>query len=453
MEASIIKQREYFKTGETFDLTFRINMLIKLRSILKKNENRLLAALKLDLGKPKFEGYTCEFILLYNEIDFAIKNIRNWAKPKHVKTPLFHFKSKSMIYSQPLGVCLIISPSNYPVQLTVSPLIGAIAAGNCISLKLSEYSENTSEVLADIINRTFDSRHIKVFLGDEKVSKELLLYKFDHIFFTGSTHIGKQVMRAAADNLTPITLELGGKCPCIIDKTADIDKSAQRIIWGKLLNAGQTCVAPDYVLVDATIKGVFVQAVIKYIKQFYGDNMLINEEYGFIVNDKNYNRLKALLNEGNIIFGGRYDDNKRKIEPTLIDSVSFQSNIMQDEIFGPILPIIEYDFIDNVIDTMSSLESPLALYLFSKDKAVKKQIIQKMRFGGGCINDTIIHLSNHNMGFGGVGNSGIGSYHGKASFETFSHKKSMLTKSFMFDIQFRYPPYKNKFNILKKFLK
>ncbi len=453
MEETLLKQRQYFNSGKTLDINFRIAMLKRLKEALKEWEPKLLEALRVDLGKSEFEGYESELGILYEEINHTIKHIKSWSKPKKVSTPLMHFPSKSKIISEPLGVCLIMSPWNYPLQLTIAPLIGSIAGGNCSVVKPSRYSKYTSLAIGDMLNAYFDQEYISVFQGGTAINTQLLEKKYDHIFFTGSPYVGKIVMTAAANHLTPVTLELGGKSPCIVDDTANIDIAARRIAWGKCLNSGQTCVAPDYLLVHSKVKDELITAIKKYINKFYGDDVFSNADFGKIINEKHFNRLKGLLNDGTILFGGKFNDELQKIEPTLIGDVTPQSPIMQEEVFGPLFPVMEFNTIKEVEDIIKSIDKPLALYLFTQNNQMKQHILSRISFGGGCINDTVIHLTNSEMGFGGIGASGMGSYHGKKSFETFSHQKSVLEKSPSIDIQFRYPPYENKMSLLKKLMK
>lgn len=449
----INEQRAYFAKGETLDLAFRINALKRLKECIKKHEEEICEALKKDLNKAPFEAYATEVGFVYTELNEMIKKLPKWSRVKKVKTPVTQFKSSSYIVSEPYGVVLVMSPWNYPFQLSIAPLIGAIAGGNCTIVKPSAYSAHTSAIIAKMIGECFESEYIAVIEGGREVNSELINEKFDYIFFTGSIEVGKIVMAAASKHLTPITLELGGKSPCIVDRNADIDVSARRIIWGKTINSGQTCVAPDYCFAHKDIKDSLISAMVKYIEEFYGKAPCKNPEYPRIVNQKHYNRLKNLLGSGKVVAGGDFNDESMQISPTLLDNVSHDSPVMQEEIFGPILPIIEYDDIEQVIGYINSQPKPLALYLFTNNKEVENQIIKRVSFGGGCINDTLVHLATSEMPFGGVGESGMGGYHGKWSFDTFTHKKSILKKSFLVDIELRYPPYGNKLNTLKKIMK
>ncbi|MCB5560439.1 aldehyde dehydrogenase [Anaerosalibacter bizertensis] len=445
------KQKEFFKSGKTKDIKFRIENLNKLKKSIEKNEQCIMEALKKDLGKSNFESYSTELGIVLSEISFITKHLKKWAKPKKVKTPITNFKSSSYIYPEPYGNTLILSPWNYPFQLSIVPLIGSIAAGNTVILKPSSTSYYTSKIIEEIINENFDTGYIHVITGER--GKKLLDENFDYIFYTGSVPVGKIVMEKASKYLTPVTLELGGKSPCIVDGKANLNLSAKRIVWGKFLNSGQTCVAPDYMFIHKNVKNEMINNIIYYIKTFYGENPLYSEEYTKIINEKQFNRLIKLLDNNKIIYGGDYDKDSLYISPTLMNNVNWDDPIMGEEIFGPILPILEYEELNEVIDIVNSHPKPLALYFFSNDKENAEKIINGISFGGGCINDTIMHLSSPYLPFGGVGTSGMGSYHGKKSFDTFTHYKSILEKSNIIDPNFRYPPYGNKLNIVKKFLK
>lgn len=445
------QQRNFFSTDKTKDIEFRLIQLKKLKQAVLDHKDEIIAAVQTDLNKPIFESYLTE-IGVVKEIDYAIKNLKKWSKPKKVATPLDQLPGTAFIYPEPLGVVLIIAPWNYPFQLTISPLVGAIAAGNCAIVKPSEISQNTSQIIAKILQKTFNSEYIAVVEGGVETSKELLQQKFDHIFFTGGTAIGKIVMEAAAKNLTPVTLELGGKSPCIIDSEINIEYTARRIAWGKFINAGQTCIAPDYLLVNQKIKQPLLDSIKNCIQEFYGDDPEKSPDFGRIINQKQFNRLVKLLNTGDIIAGGKTNPDSCYIAPTLIDNVSLDAPIMQEEIFGPILPVIEYNHLEEAISIVNNQPKPLALYFFSKNQEYQQQVLQKTSSGGVCINDTIMHIGVTELPFGGVGNSGIGSYHGKASFDTFSHQKSVLKKSFLVDIKVRYAPYLGKLDLIKKMM-
>ncbi|MBD2356908.1 aldehyde dehydrogenase [Tolypothrix sp. FACHB-123] len=447
----IHKQREFFQTGKTKDVAFRIEKLKILKQAVIENEQAIIQALKADLNKPEFEAYATE-ILVYKEIDYAIKHIKTWTKPQKAAVPLEFLQYSAKIYPDPLGVVLIIGPWNYPFNLMIGPLVGAIAAGNCTILKPSELAPHTSSLLAGIIAKYFDPAYIALVEGGVETSQNLLAEKFDYIFFTGGTNVGRIVMEAAAKHLTPVTLELGGKSPCIVDTEINLEHTVKRIIWGKFVNAGQTCIAPDYILVDKKIKINLVEGLKKTIKEFYGDNPETSPDYARIISTKHFDRLVNLLKNGEVIIGGKTNLAERYIAPTLLENVSLDNAIMQEEIFGPILPIIEYDDIQEAIALINSRPKPLALYLFSQNKNLQQRILQETTSGGVCLNDTIMQYGVPSLPFGGVGDSGIGSYHGKAGFDTFSHRKSVLQNSFLFDLNWRYAPYQGKLAFLKRFL-
>ncbi|NFK77233.1 aldehyde dehydrogenase [Clostridium botulinum] len=447
------KQKSFFEKGYTKDINFRIEALKKLKHNIKINENNIFKALKIDLNKSEFETFITEIGIVYDEINGAIKNIKKWSKPKKVKTPITNFLASSYIYNEPYGVALIMSPWNYPFQLIMAPLVGAISAGNCVLLKPSELAIETEKIIVKIIKDTFSDEYIGVITGGIEESTALLKEKFDYIFYTGGINVGKIVMRAAAEHLTPITLELGGKSPCIVDKDANIDLAARRIAWGKFLNAGQTCVAPDYLVVHRNIKEKLISSIENYIVEFFGENTFESEDYPRIINERHFKRLEGYLKEGKIVSGGNTDINNLYIEPTIIEGINFENRIMEEEIFGPIFPVIEFENIDKVIDIVKNNPKPLALYYFSENKEKQEFIIKNISFGGGCINDTIMHLSTSTLPFGGVGSSGIGGYHGRASFDTFSHKKSILKKSDLIDVKIRYAPFKGKINLAKRLFK
>ena len=447
----ISQQREYFSSGKTKDINFRIAQLKKLKQAIVQNFEVIAQALKADLNKPQFEAYITELIVT-KEIDYALKHIKSWTKPKKVSIPLEQFPGYGTIYAEPLGVVLVIGAWNYPIQLILSPLVGAIAAGNCVVLKPSENAPHTSKVLANIIHQNFDQSYIALVEGDKEISAQLLEEKWDRIFFTGSTAIGRIVMAAAAKHLTPVTLELGGKSPCIVDTDIDIEVTARRIVWGKFVNAGQTCIAPDYLLVNKAIKQELLIAIAKYIKEFFGDNPESSPDYARIIDDKQFYRLTNLLKSGEIVIGGETNASERYIAPTVIDKVSLEDAVMQTEIFGAILPVIVYDNLTDAIALINQQPKPLAIYIFSKNKNLQQQVCSQTSSGGVCINDTLMRFGVSSLPFGGVGNSGMGSYHGKASFDTFSHYKSILNKFFRLDFNLRYPPYQGKLALLKKIL-
>lgn len=455
IERVLGKQREFFNTGKTLDVDFRVKMLQRLKESLQKRETEILKALWLDLRKSEFEAYATELGIVLEELSLTIKKVRGWSKPKRKPSPIMHFPSTSIVYPNPYGIALIMSPWNYPLQLTIAPLIGAIAAGNCAMIKPAKYSKHTTEIIIKIIEETFDEEYISVvepFGGREAIS-EILKHKYDYIFFTGSVKVGKVVMEAASKHLTPITLELGGKSPCIVDKDADIDLAARRIVWGKYLNAGQTCVAPDYLLVHKSVKHKLLESMTNSIKLFYGENPRDSKEFPRIITQEQFDRLVGYLKNGDIVTGGSYDRTEKYIAPTIIDNVTWDFDIMKEEIFGPIIPVIEFNDIEEVITLVNSKARPLALYYFSNNKSSIDKVMTRTISGGGCINDTVIHVAS-NVPFGGVGESGMGGYHGKDSFDTFTHYKSIVKKSTLIDIALRYPPFNSKrMGILKKIMK
>jgi aldehyde dehydrogenase (NAD+) len=451
---SIIKlQREFHATGKTHELAFRIEHLKRLRKTIKIHEQDILDALKMDLNKAPFEAYAAEIGMVYEELRFVMKHLVGWATPKRVRTPITNFISTSTIYQEPYGVVLVMSPWNYPFMLTLDPVIGAIAAGNCVVVKPSNYSPHTSKIIDVILSEVFKEEYVAVIQGGREANKSLLEQKFDYIFFTGSVAVGKTVMEAAAKYLTPVTLELGGKSPCIVDETANIELAARRIVWGKFINAGQTCVAPDYVLVHHSVKDALLKKMQHYIAHFYGINASNNKNFPKIINEKHYNRLLNLMEGENIVCGGNSTKDTNQIAPTILDHITWNSKIMEEEIFGPILPVLEYRSLNEEISHINNRAKPLALYFFTTKKENERKVIRSISYGGGCINDTIMHLASTHMPFGGVGESGMGSYHGKASFDTFTHKKSILKKSNLYDMPLRYPPYKNHLEIIKKIMK
>lgn len=440
----------FFQTGATRDVTFRVDALKKLEKTIKRHEVDILDALKKDLNKSHFEGYETELGIVYGELRDAIKNTNKWSKPHKVKTPFLHLISRSYVYPEPFGNTLIMSPWNYPFQLTIVPLIGAISAGNCCVVKPSEYSYNTATIIEKIIKETFDENFVSVVRGGREANKSLLAERFDYVFFTGSPSVGKFVMESASKYLTPVTLELGGKSPCIVDQTANVDLAAKRIAWGKFLNGGQTCIAPDYLLVHTSVKDALIDKIKGYILDFYGENPQNCEYYPKMINQKHYDRLSALLQDGNLLFGGRKNDTTLQIEPTIIDGVTFESPIMQEEIFGPILPVLTFEKISDAFSVVSSRPKPLACYLFSTDRSAIEYYTKNLSFGGGCINETIMQIANANLPFGGVGNSGMGKYHSKLSFDTFTNFKAVIKKSNLVDVPLRYPPFNDKLKYLKK---
>jgi len=450
---TIYQQRAYFSAGKTQRINFRLEQLTTLKQAVIENESVIIQALAADLHKPELEALTSETIFISREIDHAVKHLKTWTKPQKAAVPRYLLPAAARIQPEPLGVVLIIGAWNYPFQLVFAPLVGAIAAGNCAILKPSEVAPHSSKILAEIIAKYFPPAYITVIEGGVETNQELLQEKFDHIFFTGSTYVGKIVMAAAAKYLTPVTLELGGKNPCIVDAKIHFEYAARRIIWGKFINAGQTCIAPDYLLVNRQIKEMLLTSLKKSLKEFYGDYPATSPDYARIINQKNFERLSKFLQKGEVIIGGETDQEKLYIAPTLLDGVSLEDPIMQEEIFGPILPIIEYTDITEAIAFINSQPKPLALYLFSQDRTLQQRILEETSSGGVCLNDTIIHCSISSLPFGGVGASGIGSYHGKASFDTFSHYKSVLQNPLWLDLKLRYPPYHGKLPLLKRLLR
>lgn len=455
MKAATIveKQKTYFKSGATKSVEFRIHQLSTLKKILTEHEEELVAAVYNDFKKPEFETYATELGILHNEISFALKKLKKWAKPQRVSGAMINFPSANYTLAEPYGCVLIIAPWNYPIQLALLPLIGAIAAGNTVVIKPSEITTHTSVALKQILEQWFKEEYIAVMEGGAEVTQQLLSQHFDYIFFTGSTRVGQIVMEAAAKTLTPITLELGGKSPCIVDETADLKVAARRIAWGKFLNAGQTCVAPDYLLVQSNIKHEFLEHFKAAIQKFYGDDPKQSPDFPRIINQQHFNRLAALLEDGVIYHGGQTDSDERYIEPTVLIDVKADSKVMQEEIFGPILPVLTFDDFPQALQIVESFPKPLSFYIFTNNRETENQFIHSCSFGGGVVNDVVTHLGNHHLPFGGVGTSGIGSYHGKHSFNTFSHIKSIMKKSFWLDIPFRYAPYKGKLKWIKKILK
>lgn len=446
------KQRAYFQTGDTKDVEFRIRQLKKLYQWITVHEQEIMDALYMDLNKSNFEAYATEIGIVKEEIRYTLKHLRKWAAPKRVPTPITQFPSKSFIYPEPYGIVLIMSPWNYPFQLTIAPLVGAICAGNCAVVKPSAYSPHTTKVMADMLRELFQEKYIAVVEGGRQENQALLNEKFDYIFFTGSVNVGKYVMEKASAHLTPVSLELGGKSPCIVDETADLKLAAKRIVWGKFLNSGQTCVAPDYVLVQNSVKDKLVRYMEKYIRKMFGKDPMQNPDYPKMINEKHFNRVLGLTERVHGVCGGGSNVDMLKIEPTVLDQVTWESPVMQEEIFGPLLPVLIFYDIEEAIQMVNARPRPLALYYFTKDKQREAMMLKQVSYGGGCINDTIVHLATSHMPFGGVGNSGMGGYHGKDSFDTFTHKKSIMKKSVLLDIPIRYAPFKNKLNILKKLM-
>lgn len=438
-----------FKT----DINFRKQTLVKLLISVQKHEEEIIKALYDDFKKPAFEAVVSETAYIVSELNHTIKNINKWAKPNMVLPSLLNFPSTDYIYKEPYGKVLIIAPWNYPYQLALCPLIAAVAAGNQVVVKPSELTPNTSSIVAKIISETFDENHVKCVEGGVEISQELLAQRWDYIFFTGSVAVGKIVAKAAAENLTPVTLELGGKNPCIIDATANLKLAAKRIVWGKFLNAGQTCIAPDYLLVSNKIKTAFIELIKKEIIDAYGENPENSPDFPRIINQKNWSRLTGMLKGESILAGGKSNIQDYYLAPTLLDEPSLDSLVMKDEIFGPILPVLSFENEADLVSIISRYEKPLSLYIFSNDNPFAKKIIQNYSFGGGCINDTVVYFSNKRLPFGGVGHSGIGTYHGKLSFSTFTHYKAIVKRANWLDIPTRYAPYKGKLKSVKKLFK
>ncbi len=436
----IAQQNTFFNSNQTKDIGFRIEQLQKLKQILKANETDICRAIHADFGKSEFESYLTELSVLYHEINFFIKKIKRFSKPKKVRTNLVNLPAKSYIISEPLGTTLVIGAWNYPLQLSLLPALTSLAAGNTVIVKPSELAPNTSAIITKLINENFPAEYFYIYEGGVAETTELLSHRFDKFFFTGSTAIGKIVYQAAAKHLTPVTLELGGKSPTFVFADCDIEVTAKRIVWAKFLNAGQTCVAPDYLVVEKSIEEKLCQAMQAEIQKRYTDKT-IGDNYLQIINEKNFDRLSNLIDTDKVFCGGNTDRETRFIAPTLLRHIRFTDKIMQDEIFGPILPVIGFDDVDNVISEIKSGEKPLACYIYTKNKIIIKKLLSELSFGGGAINDSLMHLSNGNLPFGGVGFSGIGSYHGKAGFDCFSHQKSILQKAFWGEIPLKYAPY------------
>ncbi len=443
-------QRQYFATGATGEVRFRIEQLRKLKEAIRRNESRILDALHRDLRKHEIEAYVTEVGFCLEEIKLAVRNVNRWAKPRRQKTPWMFAPSKSRVVPEPYGLTLIMGPWNYPFNLVIAPLVAAISAGNVATVKPSELAPNTSAAIAGLIEETFNPEYISVIQGGIGVSKRLLEEPFDYIFFTGGEAVGKIVMQKAAKHLTPVTLELGGKSPVIVDKDAPIESAAKRIAWGKFLNAGQTCLAPDYILVQQQIKQPLVEALTRQIHLFFGDTPFNSPDYARIINRSHVDRLGELMRSGRICTGGEIDATNRYIAPTIVDSVTLDDHIMKEEIFGPILPILEFDTMEDAISIVAKFPKPLALYLFTPNKKTQRHVIRSTSSGAAVINDTVIHIANYNLPFGGVGASGMGAYHGKFGFDTFSHLKAVFARRSGLDLLFRYPPYKTPLKLFRK---
>lgn len=446
-------QKAYFLTGETKSLVFRKNMLLRLKSELIKQEQAIIDALYADFKKPVFESVLSETGIVLAELDLTLKKLKSWSKPKQIRPSFLNFPSTDKIYYEPYGTILVIAPWNYPYQLSLLPVIGAIAAGNTVVLKPSELASNTAKIIETIIRNVFKEEHVAVVQGDATIAQELLKQKWDYIFFTGSVNVGKIVAKSAAEHLTPTTLELGGKNPCIIDETANIKLAAKRIVWGKFLNAGQTCIAPDYIIIHKSVKQHFIEVLRKEIEVSYSRRPEESHDFARIINLKNYERLVNMLKNESISIGGKTNKDNLYVGPTVIDEPSLDSDLMREEIFGPILPVLSYQNEAEIKDIINQYNKPLSLYIFSTNKSFTKKIITNFSFGGGTINDTLIHFANPRLPFGGVGSSGIGAYHGKQTFLTFSHKKPVVKRGNWIDVPLRYAPYKGKIKLIKFFLK
>ncbi|MCP4180005.1 MAG: aldehyde dehydrogenase family protein [bacterium] len=450
----VLKQHKFYNSLATYSYDYRINELQKLKKGIIKFENQLLAALKDDLGKCEFEAYLTEIGFILHDLSCTIKNLKKWMKPKRVKTPLFMRPASSKIYFTPLGVNLIISPYNYPVGLTFAPLISSIAAGNTSIIKVSELTPNVSRVIQSLIGEVFNSEYIAFIPGEAQETTTLLEQKFNHIFFSGSPRIGSIIMNAAVKHLTPVTLELGGKSPCIVHSDANLNVAVNRIVYGKFINAGQTCVAPDYIMVHQSIKEKFLEKIKQRIINIYGTDASLSPDFGRIVNEQHHSRIVKLIDQDKVIIGGQHKQTDKYIAPTVMQNVTLEDNIMSEEIFGPVLPVLEYCNYNEIFDTVGALpQHPLACYIFTNSKKVQNELISKIQFGGGCVNHCIQHLVNPNLPFGGIGKSGIGSYHGVNGFERFSHKKSILKATTLFDFSLVYPPYKEKIKTIRRMMK
>ncbi len=444
IDSILQKQRTFFDCGGTLEIRFRIAMLKKLLTAVNQHEKEISDALNADLGKSDFEGFMCEIGLVRSEISHMIKYVKGYAKERSVHTPLSQFASRSYIKSCPYGNVLIMSPWNYPFLLTLEPLVDAIAAGNTAIVKPSAYSPATSAVIEKIISECFDPEFVAVVNGGRKENAELLKKKFDFIFFTGSQTVGREVLRHAAEYLTPVVLELGGKSPCIVDSSAKVAMAAKRIVFGKFLNCGQTCVAPDYILCHESVKTQLINELCVQIQKQYGNDPLQNSDYGRIVSRKHFDRICSLIDPNKVVVGGKWNEKTLQIAPTILENVTWNDSVMQEEIFGPVLPVLTYKDIGEVYTLLASKAKPLALYIFSEDKKTIREVTNRCRYGGGCINDCVVHLANSDLEFGGVGESGMGSYHGKAGFDAFSHQKSTMDKKTWIDLPMRYQPYKRK---------
>ncbi len=452
VKAMVSKQRAWFQRGATLNPGVRLAALRRLKRAIQTHQGEIAAALKADLGKGTTESYLSEIGLVLSELSYMLRHTRTFSRPQRVDTPLAHFPARSYQLPSPCGVVLVMSPWNYPFLLTVDPLVDAIAAGNTVVVKPSAYAPHTGRVLQQLLQSCFDPQYVAVVTGGREENRYLLQERFDHILFTGSQSVGREVMAHAAQHLTPVTLELGGKSPCIVEQTADLTLAARRIVFGKYLNCGQTCVAPDYVLCDAQVKGRLIAALKEQIVCQFGPNPLLNPDYGKIVNARHFERLLKLLEPDKLVCGGRFCRERLQIEPTIMDNITWSSRAMQEEIFGPILPILTYHNLDTALDELAQQPHPLALYLFTRNRSLAKNVMAQCSFGGGCVNDVVIHLATSRMGFGGVGESGMGSYHGQAGFRTFSHYKSIVERGVWLDPPMRYQPYRPAARLLARWL-
>ena len=444
---------QFFKAHKKQSLKVRIDHLKKLKKVLNEKEQDIFNALDRDLKKPVFESFTSELLMVQKEIDAFIKNLKEWAAPKRVSGSLLNFPSQDFLLSEPYGTVLMISPWNYPFQLTMVPLVGAVGAGNTVVLKPSESAPHTSKILIDILSAVFPYDWVSVVEGDAQVAQALLKERWDYIFYTGSTQVGKIVAKAAAEHLTPVTLELGGKSPCVVDGTAPLQKTARRIVWGKFLNCGQTCIAPDYVLIKSEHKDALIQALIEEIEKAFGDDAQNSKDYGRIIHEKHFKKLEADLKNQKTIYGGKTVAKELFFGPTLVDQPAMDSSLIQDEIFGPILPILSYDNLEDIDEVLTELKNPLAFYVFSQNKKFINTLIQNYPFGGSVVNDVLVHFTNPKLPFGGIGNSGVGAYHGKYSFDLMSHTKPIVKRSFWLDLPQRYAPYPKSISLLQNILK
>lgn len=453
LEALVRNQDAFFKSKQPLSVAYRKNSLIRLKKAIEDHEEDIIEALDKDLKKPKLEAYASEIGVVLTELNYFIKNIEKLTKPKRVKSALLNFPSREYIYNDPYGKVLIIAPWNYPFQLTINPMMAAVAAGNCVVCKPSELSTHTSKLINELISKVFQPEHVSALEGGIELAEFLLKQKWDYIFFTGSTSVGKIVMKAAAEQLCPVTLELGGKSPVIINKDAKLKQAAKRIAWGKLFNAGQTCIAPDYIYAHESIKEEFTKLLIDEFKTALGEEHETSKDYARIINKKHFKRILGLLDKGQILYGGAHNEEENYIEPTILKNVDWESKSMKEEIFGPLLPIMTFSNLQTIINTINKHEKPLAAYYFGETKKDQEMFLKQLFFGGGCINDTVIHVAGKSLPFGGVGTSGIGSYHGVKSFECFSHQKGIVKRGTWIDIPIRYAPYASKLPFIKKLFK